>query len=103
MDFIGMRSNVSIFLHHFFSVITVRMANKFPNSGTLDYHIVNAGKQSQWEKAHIRLKRHILIPYLGPGLRIALMFPEVVPPRLCRKDLTALKATGFSTLPPGEL
>ena len=27
----------------FFSMITVRMANKFPNSGTLDYHVVCSG------------------------------------------------------------
>jgi hypothetical protein len=84
-------------------MITARMANGFPNSGTLDYHIINSWKHIQREKVHIQLKRHILITYWAPGLRIALMYLAAVPRRFCRKDLTAPKAIGFCALPSGEL
>jgi len=85
-------------------MISVNMANKFPNSGTLGYHFVNSGKQGQKEKAHIHLKRHILMRSLGPGHGIALLFlDEGLPPRLWWKNLMALKAPGFRALPPGEL
>jgi hypothetical protein len=61
----------------FFSMITVRMAKKFPNSGTLDYHVVDPEARDETEKARIPIKSHILVGCMGPGHRIALSFMEM--------------------------
>ena len=88
----------------FFSMITIRMANKFPNSGTLEYHVVCSGTLDGREKSRIPIKSHILAGCIGPGHRIALSFMECdLPPCPFGKVMTVPKAASICALIRGEL